>query len=37
MFRSYEVSSINTVVWTFVFALLYAGEWKLALLSSIGR
>jgi len=36
MFRSYEVSSINTVVWTFVFAMLYAGEWKLALLSSIG-
>ena len=36
MFRSYEVSSINTVLWTFLFALLYAGEWKLALLSSIG-
>jgi len=36
MFRSYEVSSINTVLWSFLFALLYAGEWKLALLSSIG-
>ena len=36
MFRSYEVSSINTVVWAFVFAMLYAGEWRLALLNAIG-
>jgi len=36
MFRSYEVSSINTVIWAFVFAILYAGEWKLALLSAVG-
>jgi K(+)-stimulated pyrophosphate-energized sodium pump len=36
MFRSYEVSSINTVVWAFVFAMVYAGEWKLALLNAVG-
>ena len=36
MFRSYEVSSINTVFWAFVFALVYAGEWKLALLNAVG-
>jgi len=29
MFRSYEVSSINTIIWAFVFSLLYAdGEWQ---------
>ncbi|MEE8120216.1 MAG: sodium-translocating pyrophosphatase [Anaerolineales bacterium] len=36
MFRSYEVSSINTVFWAFAFALIYAGEWKLALLNAVG-
>jgi len=36
MFRSYEVSSINTVLWAFLFALIYAGEWKLALLNAVG-
>jgi K(+)-stimulated pyrophosphate-energized sodium pump len=36
MFRSYEVSSINTVFWAFLFALVYSGEWKLALLNAIG-
>jgi K(+)-stimulated pyrophosphate-energized sodium pump len=36
MFRSYEVSSVNTVVWAFVFATFYSGEWKLALLNAIG-
>jgi K(+)-stimulated pyrophosphate-energized sodium pump len=36
MFRSYEVSSINTIVWAFVFSLFYSGEWKLALLNAIG-
>jgi K(+)-stimulated pyrophosphate-energized sodium pump len=36
MFRSYEVSSINTIVWAFVFAWLYAGEWKLAVLNAVG-
>lgn len=36
MFRSYEVSSINTVFWAFVLVLVYSGEWKLALLNGIG-
>jgi len=36
MFRSYEVSSINTVIWSFVVAILYANDWKLAMLTSIG-
>jgi K(+)-stimulated pyrophosphate-energized sodium pump len=36
MFRSYEVSSINTVFWAFVFSLFYSGEWQLALLNAIG-
>jgi K(+)-stimulated pyrophosphate-energized sodium pump len=36
MFRSYEVSSINTIVWAFVFSILYAQEWQLATLNAIG-
>jgi K(+)-stimulated pyrophosphate-energized sodium pump len=36
MFRSYEVSSVNTVAWSFVVATLYAHDWKLAMLTSIG-
>lgn len=36
MFRSYEVSSINTVVLAFVVALLYAHDWRLAMLTLIG-
>jgi K(+)-stimulated pyrophosphate-energized sodium pump len=37
MFRSYEVSSINTVFFAFLFSLLYAqGEWQLATLNAIG-
>jgi len=36
MFRSYEVSSINTVVWAFVFSTLYVHEWQLATLNAIG-
>jgi len=36
MFRSYEVSSINTVIWSFVVAFIYANDWKLAMLTSIG-
>ncbi len=36
MFRSYEVSSINTVIWAFVFSILYAQEWQLATLNAIG-
>ena len=36
MFRSYEVSSVNTVIWAFVFSIFYSGEWRLALLATIG-
>jgi K(+)-stimulated pyrophosphate-energized sodium pump len=36
MFRSYEVSSVNTVVFSFLVAILYAHDWKLAMLTSIG-
>jgi len=36
MFRSYEVSSINTVIFAFLFSLLYAHEWQLATLNAIG-
>ena len=36
MFRSYEVSSINTVIWAFVFSIFYAQEWQLATLNAIG-
>lgn len=36
MFRSYEVSSLNTVIWAFVVAFLYAHEWELAVLTTIG-
>jgi len=36
MFRSYEVSSIITVSISFVVATLYAGDWRLAMLTAIG-
>lgn len=36
MFRSYEVSSVNTIVWAFVLALTYASDWKLGMLTTIG-
>jgi K(+)-stimulated pyrophosphate-energized sodium pump len=36
MFRSYEVSSINTIIFAFLFSLLYANEWQLATLNAIG-
>src|SRR5512137_2850631 len=36
MFRSYEVSSVNTVLWSFLLAWLYAGDIKLAVLTAIG-
>jgi K(+)-stimulated pyrophosphate-energized sodium pump len=36
MFRSYEVSSINTIVWAFVLAFLYAGDWRLGMLTTVG-
>jgi K(+)-stimulated pyrophosphate-energized sodium pump len=36
MFRSYEVSSVNTIFWAFVLAILYAHDWKLAMLTTVG-
>ncbi len=36
MFRSYEVSSVNTILWSFVLAILYAGDWRMAALTTIG-
>jgi K(+)-stimulated pyrophosphate-energized sodium pump len=36
MFRSYEVSSVNTIVWSFIVAVYYAGDWRLAMLTSVG-
>ncbi|MEA3441806.1 MAG: sodium-translocating pyrophosphatase [Chloroflexota bacterium] len=36
MFRSYEVSSIVTVTVSFIVAILYAGDWRLAALTAIG-
>ena len=36
MFRSYEVSSVNTILWAFVAAILYAGDWRLGLLPTVG-
>ena len=36
MFRSYELSSVFTVLSAFAFAMFYAGEWKLALLNAVG-
>jgi K(+)-stimulated pyrophosphate-energized sodium pump len=36
MFRSYEVSSVNTVFFSFLVAILYAGDWRMAMLTSIG-
>ncbi len=36
MFRSYEVSSVNTIIFAFIFSLAYAQEWQLATLNAIG-
>jgi len=36
MFRSYEVSSFNTVLWAFLLAIFYAGDWRMAMLTTIG-
>ncbi len=36
MFRSYEVSSVNTILWAFLLAIFYAHDWKLAMLTTIG-
>ena len=36
MFRSYEVSSLNTIIFAFIFSIIYANEWQLATLNAIG-
>jgi K(+)-stimulated pyrophosphate-energized sodium pump len=36
MFRSYEVSSVNTILWSFLVAFYYAHDWRLAMLTSVG-
>jgi K(+)-stimulated pyrophosphate-energized sodium pump len=36
MFRSYELSSIFTIILAFVVAFTYAHDWKLAMLTTIG-
>jgi K(+)-stimulated pyrophosphate-energized sodium pump len=36
MFRSYEVSSLNTILWSFLAAVFYAGDWRLGLLPTVG-
>jgi K(+)-stimulated pyrophosphate-energized sodium pump len=36
MFRSYELSSVNTIFWSFVVAVLYVNDWRLGALITIG-
>jgi K(+)-stimulated pyrophosphate-energized sodium pump len=36
MFRSYEVSSANTIFWSFVVAWFYGNDWRLGALVAIG-
>lgn len=36
MFRSYEVSSFNTILWSFVLAIFYGHDWRLGLLTTVG-
>lgn len=36
MFRSYEVSSINTIIWAFLLAMFYAHDWRMGMLTTIG-
>jgi len=36
MFRSYEVSSVNTIIFSFIIAIFYAHDWRLAMLTTIG-
>jgi K(+)-stimulated pyrophosphate-energized sodium pump len=36
MFRSYEVSSVNTLFFSFLLAYFYAHDWRLAALTAIG-
>ncbi|MCI0521474.1 MAG: sodium-translocating pyrophosphatase [Chloroflexi bacterium] len=36
MFRSYEVSSVNTILWAFILAIAYANDWRMGMLTTIG-
>lgn len=36
MFRSYEVSSVNTILFAFLLAIFYANDWRLGLLTTVG-
>ncbi len=36
MFRSYEVSSVNTITFAFLLAFLYAHDWRMGMLTAIG-
>jgi K(+)-stimulated pyrophosphate-energized sodium pump len=36
MFRSYEVSSVNTIFFAFLLAIFYAHDWRLGLLTALG-
>jgi len=36
MFRSYEVSSVNTVIFAFLLAIFYAHDWRLGALTALG-
>nr|MBI9047705.1 sodium-translocating pyrophosphatase [Anaerolineaceae bacterium] len=36
MFRSYEVSSVFTIICSFILAFIYAGDWKMGMLTAIG-
>ncbi len=36
MFRSYEVSSINTIIFAFLLAIFYVHDWRMGMLTTIG-
>ncbi|HAL17735.1 MAG TPA: sodium-translocating pyrophosphatase [Anaerolineaceae bacterium] len=36
MFRSYEVSSVNTIVFAFLLAIFYAHDWRMGALTALG-
>jgi K(+)-stimulated pyrophosphate-energized sodium pump len=36
MFRSYEVSSVNTIFWAILLSVWYAHDWRLSALTAIG-
>jgi K(+)-stimulated pyrophosphate-energized sodium pump len=36
MFRSYEVSSVNTIFWSFLVAIMYVDDWRMGALIAIG-